>query len=415
MDLRAMFNSYRGIPREAKYLVYATFLPNVAYGMLYTDLAYFLTTIQGLPDLTMGLIFSTMNMSAVIAGIPLGMIADRYGRKKVLVAGNIVASVAIPVFALTANPAILLLAAILEGVSEGAASAATTALLADKCDAARRNSVFALSAFVASTAFAFGSASISLVGVFQTLGADQRESYILLFTLLAALSGASTLIMLKITESKSLKGTKTSIRELLPQKSGNVLIRYVLTGATIAFGAGLVVPLMTRWFYLRYDVPDTVSGLALFGTSFVIGFASLVTPYLARRFGLVKAVVATQGVSTLFMFLTPISPSFALASLVYTVRAFLMNMSSPLEQSMIMGLVDENERGVASGVSSALWRLPNSVSSLIGAWMMGLGFLYLPFYLATLFYLTSIIMFWLFFRKTKMPEEVADSQEKAET
>jgi hypothetical protein len=64
-----------------------------------------------------------------------------------------------------------------------------------------------------------------------------------------------------------------------------------------------------------------------------------------------------------------------------------MNMSSPLEQSMIMGLVEESERGAASGVSSAFWRLPNALSSSIGAWMMGIGLLYEPFYLATLFYI----------------------------
>ena len=408
MNLRSMFNSYRGIPQEAKYLIIATFLPSLAYGMLYTDLAYFLTRVQGLSESMMGLIIAIMGISMVVAGIPLGMIADRYGRRKVLVAGNIVASATLPIFALTADPVILTIAAILTGISEGAASAATGALLADKCEAKIRNGAFALSAFSGSVAFAVGSASIFFVAVFQGLGFDQKDSYFLLFFILAVLSGVSTLLMLKITESKSLKKAKASIKELLPRKSAGVLTKYVLTGATIAFGAGLVVPLMTLWFDLRYSVPDYVSGPLLGWTSFAIGLATLGAPYLAKRFGLVKAVVATQSLSTLFMFLTPLSPTFALAGLVYTIRAFLMNMSSPLEQSMIMGLVEENERGAASGISSALWRLPNSVSSLIGAWMMGLGFLYLPFYLATLFYLASIIMFWLFFRKTKMPEEAAE-------
>ena len=410
MNLRTMFDSYRGIPKEAKYLIYATLLPSVAYGMLYTDLAYFLTTIQGLSDFTMGLIVATMGISMVVAGIPLGMIADRYGRKKVLVAGNIVASAALPIFALTADPMILMIAAILEGISEGAASAATGALLADKCDTKIRNGAFALSAFAGSTAFAVGSAAIFFVEVFSGLGFDQKESHVILFVLLAVLSGAATLIMLKIKESRAAKSTKTSIGDLLPKKSGRVLSKYVLTGATIAFGAGLVVPLMTRWFDLRYSVPDTTSGLLLGWSSFVIGLATLGAPYLAKRFGLVRAVVATQAISTVFMLATPLSPSFVVAGLVYTVRAFLMNMSSPLEQSMIMGLVEESERGAASGISSAFWRLPNALSSWIGAGMMGIGLLYEPFYLATMFYVVSITLFWFFFRKTKMPEERIESK-----
>jgi len=39
---------------------------------------------------------------------------------------------------------------------------------------------------------------------------------------------------------------------------------------------------------------------------------------------------------------------------------FLMNMPSPSQQSTIMGLVaDDDERGVASGISGVLWGLPD--------------------------------------------------------
>ena len=72
---------------------------------------------------------------------------------------------------------------------------------------------------------------------------------------------------------------------------------------------------------------------------------------------------------------------------------------------MIMGLVAEDERGVASGISGALWRLPNALSTVIGAWLMGMGFLTEPFFAAGIFYIISIVLFWYYFRKVKMPEE----------
>jgi len=80
-----------------------------------------------------------------------------------------------------------------------------------------------------------------------------------------------------------------------------------------------------------------------------------------------------------------------------------MNMSSPLQQSLIMGLVAEDERGAASGISSALWTLPNSMSTAIGAALMGAGMLAAPFYLATILYSVSITIFWLIFGKMKLP------------
>jgi predicted MFS family arabinose efflux permease len=82
-----------------------------------------------------------------------------------------------------------------------------------------------------------------------------------------------------------------------------------------------------------------------------------------------------------------------------------MNMANPLEQSLIMGIVIEDERGVASGISSALWSLPNALSSFVGAWFMGLGLLAAPFFLAGLLYAVSIALFWYYFRNTRMPEE----------
>jgi MFS family permease len=412
-----MFGTYRGLPKEATRLIYSLIVPSVAYGMLYTDISYFLT-LQGLSDVMMGVIVTVMGVSTFTASIPLGMVADRYGRKKVLILGNIIASVTIAIFALTTNVAVLFAAAILEGVAEGATSAATSALLAEKCEAIRRNSVFSLFGFAQSMAFGIGGFAIPAVVVFRVLGFGEGESHVLLYVTIALLSLSSTALMLRITESnipsKTETKTKFSLKDLFPRKSRDVLAKYVVTGATIAFGAGLFVPLMTRWMRLQYGVADDVSGPILGGTSLVIAVATLASPYIARRIGLVRAVVVTQSTSTLFQFLTPLSPGVFLAGTVYTVRAFLMNMSSPLEQSMIMGLVAKEERGAASGISTALWRLPNALSSFIGAWLMGIGFLSLPFFIATAIYVFSITMFWFFFKNTLMPEERDQCQPQVE-
>ncbi len=410
-----LFSSYRGLPKEALWIIYSQVIPSIAFGMLYTDISYFLTTVQGLPDVTMGIIVTLMGVSTFAASIPLGAMADRYGRKKLLIFGNVAASITIAAFALTVNPAFLFAAAILEGISEGATSAATSALLAEKCEASKRNSVFSLFGFAQSMAFGAGGFAIPAIVIFQVFGFNDQQSHVLLYIAMAMLSLASTALMLRITESKLTPKTQAaksrfSVKDLFPRKSRDILAKYVITGATIAFGAGLFVPLMTRWMHLQYGVSDTLSSSILAAASIAIAFATLASPYIAKRIGLIKAVVVTQSSSTLFMFLTPLSPSFFLASSVYTVRTFLMNMSSPLEQSMIMGLVDKDERGAASGISTALWRLPNAISSSFGAALMQAGYLTLPFYVGTIIYIFSIAMFWLFFRNTRMPEEILECE-----
>jgi len=401
-----VIDNYTGFPREAKYLIYASVMPSVAYGMLFTDLSYFLTTVQGISADFTGLVITFMGVSTFVASIFLGIAADVYGRRKLLIGGNILASLTLIAFALTTNPFLLLAAATLEGLSEAAILASSNALLAEKVTDEQRTSVFSLHGFMQSMAFGLGSFVIPAVLVFEFLGFTNRDSHIILYILIGAISLSSTVLMMKVSESKHLKKTRGKLADLLPRKSRGVLFKYVFTGAIIAFGAGMVVPLMTLWFNLAYGISDTVSSPILAVSSFLIGLATLVSPLLAKRLGLIKAIVVTQAASTVFMFATPLSPNFAVAGLVYSLRALLMNMASPLSQSMIMGLVPEDERGAASGISGALWRLPNALSTWVGAWLMAAGLLAEPFFLAGLFYLVSIVLFWLYFRGVKMPEEL---------
>jgi len=400
-----MFSSYKDMPKDATYLICAAFLPSVAYGMFYTDISYFLTTIQGVSYELMGLAITAMGVSTFIASIFLGTVADVYGRKKMLITGNVLASAILIVFALTTNPVVLLAAAILEGISEAAVLASSNALLADKTENAKRNSVFSMYGFVTSIAYGLGSIAIPAVAIFELFGFTNKESHVLLYIVMAILSLASTLIMLKVSELKKLGKRGLGIKTLFPRKSKGVLSKYVLTGAIIAFGAGMFVPLMTVWFGLQYGISDAVSGPILGVSSLLIGAAILVAPPLARRLGLINAIVVTQTLSTVFMFATPLAPNFASASLVYSIRALLMNMASPLQQSMIMGLVAADERGAASGLSGALWRLPNALSTFVGAWLMGIGLLAAPFFVGAIFYIVSILLFWFYFRKVRMPEE----------
>jgi MFS family permease len=405
MHLGKMFSNYAGMPKEAKYLIYASIMPAVAYGLIFTDISYFLTIIQEVPADFTGIVISAMGISTFVASIFLGMAADVYGRKKLLIVGNLLASIILAVLALTTDPVLLIIAAIFEGISEAAITASSSALLADKVDNEKRTSLFSLYGFVQGLAFGLGSFAVPFVIFFEFAGFTDKDSHILLYVLIAILSAVSTLIMLKVSESKKLKKPKAGEKKFFPRKSKAILLKYVLTGAILAFGAGMVVPLMTLWFNLQYGISDKISASILAVSSILVGFATLVAPWVAKKFGLIKAIVITQAASTLFMFSVPFSSNYALAGFVYSIRALLMNMASPLSQSMIMGLVAEDERGAVSGISGALWRLPNALSTFIGAWLMGIGLLAEPFLIASLLYLISIMLFWHYFRKVKMPEE----------
>jgi MFS family permease len=398
-----LFGEYRAIDPQAKLLIYLSFAPSLAYGLIYTDLAYFLTTIQGVPAAFSGLVFTIMALTTVLTSLPMGALADRYGRLRFLILGNVLASLTMVLFVVSTDRMLLIAAAVAEGATEAAFASSSSALLAEKAGNVGRTAAFSYMSFLSNAAYGLGGFALPLVLILQSVGLGAASSHAVLYVAVAAASLLVTPFFLRIKESpRPSSGEK---RSLLPRRSKGVLVRYAVTSVLVAFGAGFFVPLMTLWFRLAYNVSDVVSGPLLGISGLLIAGATLTAPYLGRRLGLVRAAVLTQGLSTIFMLAVPFSPNFVTAGVIYTVRSFMMNAASPLVSSMIMGLVHEDERGAAAGLNAALWKLPNGISTYVGASMMGAGLLALPFYLATVLYVASVSMFWVFFHDAKLPEE----------
>ncbi len=399
-----MFDEYKGIPSQAKLLVYLSFLPGLVVGFIYTDLSYFLTKVQGLSDFWMGATIFTMGGTLVATSIPLGILADRYGKRSMLLLGNVLAGVSLIGFALTTNVLLVIMIAVLEGLGEAAFAVSFNALLADSAGDAKRTSAFSLGSFLGWISGSIGASAISSVLLIERLGVSAAQAHTILYVIVGLLGLSVSPLVLRVNETKMVRR-----RNLLPRdpRSVKTLTRYAIYSVALAFGAGLFVPLMTRWFSAAYNVSDTVSGPVLAASSLLTAGAVLLVPRLARRLGLVKAIVVSQAFSTVFMVAVPWSPTFAVAGFIYTIRVVLMNLSNPLGQSLLMGLVPREDRAAASGITASLWRLPNSFSSVIGASLIGAGLLALPFYIATVLYVFSIAAFWFLFKDARLPEEAA--------
>src|SRR5207247_8236812 len=90
----------------------------------------------------------------------------------------------------------------------------------------------------------------------------------------------------------------------------------------------------------------------------------------------------------------------------YMVRAALMNMSAPIGDSFLMGIVAPEQQGLASAVNSIVWRLPNSVTTILGGILMAGGYYDIPIFLATGVYVASIAYFDVVFHHVR-PRRVA--------
>src|SRR5437879_13396661 len=163
-----------------------------------------------------------------------------------------------------------------------------------------------------------------------------------------------------------LRGYRESVRprEARPKTMDwKPLLKFSGINGLIGLGAGFFIPLVPTWLFLKFAVPDTWSGPLLALSNVTIGLAATVSASLAKRYGPVRAIVMAPGLSTVIMFSLAFVTNALAAARLYMARAGLMNMSAPIGDSFLMGIVAPEQRGVASAVNSDVWRfaerLPN--------------------------------------------------------
>jgi MFS family permease len=304
------------------------------------------------------------------------------------------------VFAFTTELSWLVLAAIVAGVAEGGFLATWNAIIADQTTTEQRNAAFALSFILGNVA---GGIGFALPIIFPALeawtGLDSHAIHIAVLLVTDAFGFLVPIALIVL-----LRGYRETLhpREARPKAADwKPLLKFSSLNGLVGLGAGFFIPLVTTWLYLKYGVPDTWSGPLLALSNITIGLSAVVSAAMARRYGPVRAIVMATGSSTAFLLSLAFLTSPVAAAGFYLVRAALMNMSAPIADSFLMGIVPPEQRGLASAVNSIIWRLPNSITTVFGGILMQAGNYDLPIFLATAFYAAFVAGFYAVFRNVK--------------
>jgi predicted MFS family arabinose efflux permease len=366
--------------------------------------AYLPTT--GMSGGEVGWILGLNGVTMIASAIPIGMIADRRGRKPLFMFGLVLIPPSLMVFALTSDFIFLVVASIVLGLAEGAFTTTWNALIADQTTVHTRNAAFSMSFVYGTMGGAIGFAiSVLFPTIESWTGLSSHAVHtdaMFILALVSAVSPISLSYLLKNYKEELRPGAKILRRG----KNFGTLIKFSGINSLIGLGAGFIIPLIATWFLYKFEVKDVLSGPLLGLSSVLMAFAAIASTGLAHRYGMTRAIVLVQGWSTVFMISLAFLPNAALAAGFYLVRAALMNMAVPILDSFLMGIVTKEERGLASAVNSILWRLPNSVSTVFGGMMLQAGLkdpimLDLPIFIATGFYVTAISLFYVTFKDMK--------------
>ncbi len=366
----------------------------------------------GYSTMTVGLVISTAFASGAVLTAVWGFLSDRYGRKKILILLAALTIVSNTIYVLFSQLFFIFSAVMISNVGAGGTGGGgqgggpfnpvEQALLAEKCTPENRNRIFSTNAFAGSI---MGSLGALVAGLPQYLqerwGWQPILSYKPLFALTILLSVGLIFAYASIIEHHVPQKRETKI-----SKQGGMLVTKIsLLGLIDNLGSGLVGPLMSYWFFLRFGVELKSLGFMFFLSYFLAALSFLAAPMIARHIGVVGTMAFSHGAASLLNIILPLAPTFTVAAAITISRSFLAYLDNPLRSSFIMGVVKPEERGSAAGITTLSRQVPMAVSPTLAAYLMQSFSLNVPIFLGGFLQLVSDCAFYGLFRNVKPPEE----------
>lgn len=347
----------------------------------------------------MGGLISSHLIASAVSLLPGGAVSDRIGRKKTLLISTALLFWAVIILCTVQDKYILIIANGLRGIGDSLLRHTVAPLMMEQSNHYERMHLFSIIAALRSFSRTFGNiigGFLPAVYAFTVRGLAEQYQYTLLTAGIFTLLAFFPLVLIKEREpiAKAVILSK-------PLFSGKRMVVLQFTGCSVivGFGAGIIVPYFNVYFSQELHATSAQIGLIFSAGSLSMGFASLILPFLVRRFRKVDSTALTQYLSIPFLLLIMVSTTIFHAFIEYFLRTTLMNVSHPAQRNFYMDHIQEHERGKASSISQRGSTLFRAVGSNIGGYLIATGNFSRAFQITAVIYVVGTTLFYFFFRK----------------
>lgn len=352
-----------------------------------------------------GILVSVATIGGAVRMVVFGALSDRFGRRRILFVMGFTSVVFNLIYFFARDYLFFVLAAIIGGVgTEGFGGAVEWAFLAEKAGDRKRTAAFSVQNFVCSGFAALGSFATSLPEVIvRVFGVQIFDAIRLFFVFQAILVLSATMLLLFISRDPHTVGEKRE--RYMSRDSRDRLRKLSFIGVIDGFGSGMIYPLFSLWFYLRFGV--SVAGLGyIFAVSKIFETAAyLIGPAVAGRFGLVKAVTFARWGGAVSVVVMGLMPTYFLAAVMFTIRNASQHLANPLRHSYMIAIFDRGERASAAGITESFRTAGSTAASTISGYIMqNLGTTISPL-VSGVFIGLAAQLYYSFMKDIKAPEE----------
>ena len=350
-----------------------------------------------------GLILAMPAIGSLAAGAPMGFLADRIGRKPLLLISGFLNPLAIAAIALSTSEPFLIAASLTNGFLASAYWVTNLPMLTESTTEDQRVGVFALNSFLLLGVGALG----ALIGGFVPeivagyLHVHANTPVPLRFGVIAAalivFIPTAPLVLLReaprirrsrqeqskgmvpVVAPATAEGTSVAVAahageaaarsEETPASRGTLVrlfTKLLIPDVLFTTGEGAVVALLPVFFEVRFGLNSGQLGVLVTIAGIFGGATALTAPKFVRRFGKLRMATTMQYLSAPVMLLIGFSPLLPLAALAEFSRQVLRGLFEPTYAAFAMESVSSRNRATLSGFYSLTWSMGYSVGPFVG-------------------------------------------------
>ncbi len=344
---------------------------------------------------TLGSIYLVATFASAGLGFLMGYAADTLGRKPTFLIALAMLPASTALLLVSQALPVIYLAAAVGGYSAtgslagggvgGVAAPIQSALITDLSSRHDRTFLFGVLAFISGITAAFGLLAAGFLAA---------EEVLIVGTILGTISTVLGFFIRDRTEPKRGQRIRTA----------GAIGKFSLTGILNGVSQGLVTPFLIPFFILVYNVSQDTMNIYGFISGLFAAGSLLLAPIFERRFGFLRSIYVTRGGTIFLALVFPLVQLLPVSVALYCIFPSLRVMAVPVQQSAMMDMVSEGERGRALGINQAFRLSFSAVGTGFTGYEFGTSSIYIPFAVYAAVMAGNLLLYRLFFQGYESPE-----------
>lgn len=357
-----------------------------------------------------GIINGVNALAVFLVSVPLGYLADRYGRRPVLIAGGIGYPLSILGLSLsTSTPSIMVFNFVFGGVASAYWVAGVPLLFASTREHERAQA-FSMNSFLLwglgpLGAFLSGQVvevAAHLFGVSASSSTALRAGMFFM----AGLAAMGAVPCLFLREPARVQAAREDVAPLA--RITRLFAQLLIPDVVLAFGIGSILTFIQLYFHLRFRLdPGPVGAIMALG-GIIAGVGTLSIPLVARRWGNLKTTVRLQWLAVPLMILLATAMQIWIAIPVFWLVLTLRGMIDPVYTAFVQEQVPEMYRARLTGLYSVTYSIGYSLGPAASGQLQKIGGFTPAFLMGSACYFCGALLLYLFFGRGRMAAPVID-------